>query len=73
LTAGSGTDAQREKRISSGTGLRAVAKIKASSETPSFLLHTGDLTHLSKPEEFDTLQQIPGERSPPIFYVPGAG
>ena len=39
----------------------AIAKIKASSERPSFVLHTGDLTHLSKPSEFDTLQQVMSE------------
>jgi len=49
----------------------AVAKIKAAPEQPSFLLHTGDLTHLSKPAEFDTLQQVLGELSMPVFYVPG--
>mgnify|MGYP003694657589 CR=1 FL=1 len=36
----------------------AIAKIKAAPEQPSFVLHTGDLTHLSKPSEFDTLQQV---------------
>ena len=36
----------------------AIAKINAASEPPAFLLHTGDLTHLSKPAEFDTLQQV---------------
>jgi 3',5'-cyclic-AMP phosphodiesterase len=52
--------------------LRAViAKIKAAPEQPSFVLHTGDLTHLSKPSEFDTLQQVLGELSLPVFYVPG--
>ena len=35
------------------------------------MLHTGDLTHLSKPGEFDTLQQIMTELSLPVFYVPG--
>jgi plastocyanin len=35
------------------------------------VLHTGDLTHLSKPAEFDTLQQVLGELSMPVFYVPG--
>ena len=49
----------------------AVAKIKVASEAPSFLLHTGDLTHLSKPEEFDTLQQVLTDLSAPVFYVPG--
>ena len=52
--------------------LRAViAKIKADPEPPAFVLHTGDLTHLSKPAEFDTLQQVLSELSVPVFYVPG--
>ena len=49
----------------------AIAKIKAAPEQPSFILHTGDLTHLSKPSEFDTLQQVLAELSLPVFYVPG--
>jgi plastocyanin len=49
----------------------AVAKIKAEPEQPSFVLHTGDLTHLSKAAEFDTLQQVLSELSIPVFYVPG--
>ena len=49
----------------------AIAKIKAAPEPPSFVLHTGDLTHLSKPAEFDTLQQVLSELSVPVFYVPG--
>ena len=49
----------------------AVVKIKAEAEPPTFVLHTGDLTHLSKPAEFDTLQQIMSELSLPVFYVPG--
>jgi 3',5'-cyclic-AMP phosphodiesterase len=49
----------------------AIARIKAEPQPPSFVLHTGDLTHLSKPAEFDTLQQVLAELSLPIFYVPG--
>jgi len=49
----------------------AIAKIKAAPDQPSFVLHTGDLTHLSKPAEFDTLQQVLSELSMPVFYVPG--
>ena len=49
----------------------AVEKIKAAPEPPTFVLHTGDLTHLSKPAEFDTLQQIMSELALPVFYVPG--
>ena len=50
---------------------RRDAKIKAAPEQPSFILHTGDLTHLSKPAEFDTLQQVLSELALPVFYVPG--
>src|ERR1051326_1595503 len=49
----------------------AIARIGALPDAPSFLLHTGDLTHLSKPQEFDTLQQVLSELSQPVFYVPG--
>jgi 3',5'-cyclic-AMP phosphodiesterase len=49
----------------------AIAKIKAAPEPPAFVLHTGDLTHLSKAAEFDTLQQVLSELSVPVFYVPG--
>jgi plastocyanin len=49
----------------------AVAKIKAAPAPPAFILHTGDLTHLSKPAEFDTLQQVLREIPVPVFYVPG--
>ncbi|RDJ00027.1 metallophosphoesterase [Dyella solisilvae] len=53
--------------------LRAsLAKVKAQPVTPDFLLHTGDLTHLSRPEEFDTLAGIMQESQvPKTFYVPG--
>ena len=52
--------------------LRAViAAIKGDPDQPSFVLHTGDLTHLSKVAEFDMLQQILSELSIPVFYVPG--
>src|SRR5258708_28686413 len=41
-----------------GTLKEAVAKINALPTPPDFLLHTGDLTHLSEAEKFDALQQI---------------
>ena len=54
-----------------GTLRAAIAKIKAESEPPAFVLHTGDLTHLSRDAEFDTLQSVLSELSLPVFYVPG--
>jgi 3',5'-cyclic-AMP phosphodiesterase len=50
----------------------AIAKVNALPTPPSFVLHTGDLTHLSKPEEFDTLaESLKGLRTDQVFYVPG--
>jgi len=54
-----------------GTLRTAVARIAAEPNPPAFVLHTGDLTHLSKPGEFDTVQQVLAELSVPVFYVPG--
>ena len=55
-----------------GTLKEAVAKINALPTTPDFLLHTGDLTHLSDAEEFDTLEQILKScKAREVFYVPG--
>ena len=36
----------------------AVAGINRLPQRPDFLIHTGDLTHLSTPKEFDTVSQI---------------
>ena len=50
----------------------ALGRIQALPVAPDFLIHTGDLTHLSKPEEFDTLQQVLiGAKVGQVFYVPG--
>ncbi len=50
----------------------AIDKINALPNQPDFILHTGDLSHLSKPGEFDTLNQaLKGARSQQVFYVPG--
>ena len=54
-----------------GTLRAAIAKIKAETDPPAFVLHTGDLTHLSRDAEFDTLQSVLSELSLPVFYVPG--
>jgi Icc protein len=55
-----------------GTLREAIAKVNALPTPPSFVLHTGDLTHLSKPEEFDTLSEsLKSLKTDRIFYVPG--
>jgi len=55
-----------------GTLKAAIDKINALPSTPEFLLHTGDISHLSKPEEFDTVDQIlKGASVKEAFFVPG--
>jgi len=55
-----------------GTLKQAIARINALPAAPDFILHTGDLSHLSEPGEFDTLHQLlKTARAGQIFYVPG--
>ncbi|HXJ44707.1 MAG TPA: metallophosphoesterase, partial [Bryobacteraceae bacterium] len=55
-----------------GTLQAAIGKVNQLEKQPDFLLHTGDLTHLAKASEFDTLDQmLKGLRQNQIFYVPG--
>ena len=50
----------------------AIAKVNALPTPPAFVLHTGDLTHLSKPDEFDTLaESLKSLKTDQVFYVPG--
>jgi 3',5'-cyclic AMP phosphodiesterase CpdA len=50
----------------------AVDKINALPRRPEFLLHTGDISHLAKPEEFDTVDQIlKSAAAKDVFFVPG--
>ena len=50
----------------------AIDKINALPTPPQFILHTGDISHLSKPEEFDTVQQLlTSANAKDVFYVPG--
>ncbi len=55
-----------------GTLKLALDKINRLPASPDLLLHTGDITHSSKPAEFDTAQQlIKDVRAGETFYVPG--
>ncbi len=55
-----------------GTLREAVSRINALPSRPDFVIHTGDLTHLSKPSEFDALDQVLREvKTDRIFFVPG--
>lgn len=55
----------------SATLQEALARIKKMPKQPSLLVHTGDVTHLSTPEQFDTAQQIIKGAGYQTHYVPG--
>lgn len=54
-----------------GTLRETIAKIRALPIAPDFIVHTGDVTHLATPEQFDLAQQVLGELAIPIHFVPG--
>jgi 3',5'-cyclic AMP phosphodiesterase CpdA len=55
-----------------GTFQQAVARINGLERPPALLLHTGDISHLSTPDQFDTVDQIlKGSGIGQVFYVPG--
>jgi len=55
-----------------GTLQEAVARINALPSAPEFMIHTGDISHLSKPGEFDTVDQIlKTAKVGRVFFVPG--
>ncbi|MGZ3410061.1 MAG: metallophosphoesterase family protein [Xanthobacteraceae bacterium] len=49
----------------------AVNKVIAMPAKPAFMIHTGDITHLSKPKEFDDAAQVLGRLKLDAHYVPG--
>jgi Icc protein len=55
-----------------GTLQATVDRINALPAQPELLIHTGDLTHLSKPEEFDTCAEVlKGAKAGRTVFVPG--
>jgi 3',5'-cyclic AMP phosphodiesterase CpdA len=54
-----------------GTLEEAIGKIKTLPTRPAFMIHTGDITHLSKPSEFDDADRIISQSRLDVHYVPG--
>src|SRR6187549_1644046 len=81
----SGTDRDRNGIVMSRRGLLKCAAwsgagvvwvmqggvLKALQPNPAFVVHTGDVTHLSKPEQFDDAARIIDGVGRPVHYVPG--
>jgi 3',5'-cyclic AMP phosphodiesterase CpdA len=49
----------------------ALGRIAALPAKPGFMIHTGDITHLSKPQQFDDAAQTIGGTKIQTYYVPG--
>jgi 3',5'-cyclic AMP phosphodiesterase CpdA len=49
----------------------AVGRIKAMPAKPSFVIHTGDISHLSKASQFDDADRIISQTRLDVHYVPG--
>jgi hypothetical protein len=53
------------------TFAEAIAKVKALSRQPDLVIHTGDVSQLSRDEEFDDADQMLKELGLPVFFIPG--
>jgi len=49
----------------------ALNQVKALPTKPAFMIHTGDITHLSKPAQFDTGRQLMEGTGLTTYTVPG--
>jgi 3',5'-cyclic AMP phosphodiesterase CpdA len=55
-----------------GTLARSIDLVNALPQRPAFAIHTGDITHLSRPEQFDDAQQLlSGLKVAELHAVPG--
>jgi 3',5'-cyclic AMP phosphodiesterase CpdA len=54
-----------------GTLEEAIAKINALPKKPSFMIHTGDISHLSLQAQFDDADRIISQSRLDVHYVPG--
>jgi 3',5'-cyclic AMP phosphodiesterase CpdA len=54
-----------------GTLQEAIGKVVAMPAKPAFMIHTGDISHLSKPKQFDDADQVIGQARLDVHYVPG--
>jgi hypothetical protein len=50
---------------------QALQAVTALPGEQAFMIHTGDITHLSRPAQFDTAQQLMRETNLPVYTVPG--
>ncbi|MFY9781132.1 MAG: metallophosphoesterase [Candidatus Baltobacteraceae bacterium] len=54
-----------------GTFTTTIEAINALPQQPAFVVHTGDVTHLSKPAQFDAAKQVLSTLKAPLIVLPG--
>jgi 3',5'-cyclic AMP phosphodiesterase CpdA len=54
-----------------GTLEEAIAKVNAQPQKPAFMIHTGDISHLSLESQFDDADRIISQARLDVHYVPG--
>jgi Icc protein len=54
-----------------GTFSKTIAAINALPRPPAFVVHTGDVTHLAKPGQFDSAKQVLSTLKVPLIVLPG--
>ncbi len=54
-----------------GTLNATVDRINALPQQPAFVMHTGDVTHLARADQFDQAKNILGRLRAPLFVIPG--
>jgi 3',5'-cyclic AMP phosphodiesterase CpdA len=54
-----------------GTLEEAIEHVSALAVKPAFMVHTGDISHLSKPSQFDDVDHIVSQTRLDVHYVPG--
>ena len=54
-----------------GTLTECIARVKALRTKPAFMIHTGDISHLSLASQFDDADKVIAETRLDVHYVPG--
>jgi 3',5'-cyclic AMP phosphodiesterase CpdA len=54
-----------------GTLEEAIVKVNALPKKPAFMIHTGDISHLSTAQQFDDADRIISQAKLDVHYVPG--
>jgi 3',5'-cyclic AMP phosphodiesterase CpdA len=63
--------ARPENTDVAGTLAKTIDSINAMPVQPAFVVHTGDVTHLAKPAQFDAAKQLLGTLKAPLVVLPG--